>query len=105
MVCGSNGGQSVELVVHASQRPGQLAHFLAMAQHGKVAGVAFGAEIADSSAESAHFAPATMAQHAGQAFFQSVSHHAPGGGNGAHQMVKLAFNRSQIVKDVCVIEF
>lgn len=33
-----------------------------------------------------------MAQHAGQAFFQSVSHRARWR-NGAHQMVKLAFNR------------
>ena len=46
-----------------------------------------------------------MRQHAGQAFFQAVDHHPARAGHGAYQVVKLALNGGQVVKNVGVVEF
>ncbi|MPN44825.1 hypothetical protein SDC9_192392 [bioreactor metagenome] len=78
MVGSSDGGQCIELVVHAGQAPAQLRHFFAAVQHGKVAGIAIGTEVADSRAEAPHFAPAALGQHAGQALLQAIAHHTAG---------------------------
>ena len=101
----SDGGQGVELVVHACQAPGHVAYDLALEQHVKVMGLAPGAEIAHRSAKTAYVAPATLAEHALRAFFQAIDHHTPAVRYGAQQVMELALNGGQVVEDIRVVEF
>jgi hypothetical protein len=101
--CG-DGGQRIELVVDPAELPCHRAHVIAVADHIKPARFAMGLKIADGRPEAADLAPATLAQHAGQAFFQSVDHDAPGGWDGSQQMMELPFDSGKIREDVRVIE-
>ena len=65
---------------------------------------ALGGKIAHGSAKAAHVAPAALVQHAHQAFLQAIDDNAARRWHGADQMVKLALDGSQIIKDVGVIE-
>ena len=100
-----DGGQRIELVVHAAHLPVHAAPTRwPCSSTSKSARLAFGAEVADGRAEAAHLAPAALVQHAGEAFLQPVDHHAAGGRHGAHQVVELPLDRRQVVEDVGVVE-
>ena len=77
VVGSGNGGQGIELVVHTCQRPFHPRHLAALVQHIKGLWITLGAEVAHRCAKAAHLAPAAGVQHAGQALFQPVDHHAP----------------------------
>jgi hypothetical protein len=104
MVGRCNGCQRIELVVHACQAPLHARYRSTLVQHVKSLRVAHGRKIAHCGAEAAHRAPAAGVQHTGQAFFQPVDHHATRGRHGAHQVVELALDGGQVVKDVGVVE-
>ena len=76
MLGGGDGCQRVELVVHPADGPLHFGHGLAGLQHFEVRGFALGHKVTHGRTEGAHFTPAALAQHAGQAFFQAVHHHA-----------------------------
>ncbi len=76
-----------------------------MLQDIKCAGFALGDKIAHSRAKAAHVAPAALVQHAHQAFLHTIDDNAARRRHGANQMVELALDCSEIVKDVGVIEF
>ena len=100
----SDGGQGVELVVHACQPPGHVAYDLTLEQHVKVMRLATGTEVAHRSAKTAYLAPAALAEHALQALFEAIDHHTPAVRYGAQQVMELALNGRQVVEDICVVE-
>ncbi len=97
-------GQRIELVVAAAQTPLQPRQRLAVLQHHKVVRLALGAKIAHRRAKGAQLAPQPLMQHALEAFFQPVGHHPARSGHGAQQVVELAFDRTQVFKNVGVVE-
>jgi len=110
MVCRCNRRQRVELVVHAGQTPADMANDPAVLQYIKVVRRTCGGEVADRCAKAADLAPAALVQHPCQAFLQPIDHHAATAmwaisWNGADQVVKLALDSGQVVKDVGVVEF
>ena len=98
------GCQCVELVVHAANRPLHFGHGLASLQDLKLRGFASGHKVADGAAKCANLAPAALTQHAGQAFLQAIDDHTARAGHGANQVVELALDRGQIVKNVGVVK-
>ena len=90
--------------MHTRHPPLHTAHGAALVAHRKVGGLAFGRPVAYGSAKAALFAPATLLQHAGQAFFKAVKHHPALLWHGAYQVVELALNGRQIVKNIGVVK-
>ena len=100
-----DGGQRVELVVGAGQRPFHTRHHLAALQHVKGMRFALRREVAHRCAKAAQFAPQPHVQDPVQRLLKPVGHHPARARHGAHQVVKLALNGAQVVKDVGVVEF
>ena len=96
--------QGIELVMHAGHAPLHTAHGAALELHRKVGRLAVGGPVAHRGAKAALLAPAALLQHPGQAFFEPVEHHTPLLGHGAHQVVELALNGGQVVKNVGVVK-
>ncbi len=109
MRCAGNGGQRIELVVHAAESPHHMRNRLALVQHIELVRLANGCEITDGRAKTAHLTPATGMQHARQAFLQPIDDYASRSmraspRNRANQMVKLTLDGGQIVEDVGMIK-
>ena len=101
--CGDSG-QRIELVVYPTHRPLHARNRLARLQHRKITGLTHSTEVAHRRAKTAHRAPAARVQHTRQAFLKAVDHNAAAARHRAHKVVKLAFNSSEIVKNVGVVE-
>jgi hypothetical protein len=69
------------------------------------AGVVAADPVACLAIEALDWRPATALQYAFQAGFVCIADDQAGGGQGAHQVVKLCFDRSKIAENVCMIEF
>ncbi|EKD96756.1 MAG: hypothetical protein ACD_23C01287G0002 [uncultured bacterium] len=91
--------------MHARQAPLHARYSGTLVQHVKSLRVAHGRKIAHCGAEAAYGAPAAGVQHTGQAFLEPVDHDATRGRHGAYQVVELALNGGQVVKDVGMVEF
>ena len=104
MFCRRDRCQGIELVVNPAQSPMHMAHFFAVHQHVKVVRFADRCEVTHGGTKTAHFAPAAGVQNAGQAVLQAIDDHATGPGHGAYQVVKLAFNGGQVIKNVSVVK-
>ena len=104
MLGGCHGGERIHLVVHTAQAPLHLAGGRIFVEHFKVRRVTLGAHIVDGRAKTHDLAPAALVQHAGQALLDAIGHHPAAGGHGAYQVVELALNGSQVIKDVGVVE-
>ena len=63
-----------------------------------------GGKIAIGRAKTANLAPATRVQHPAQAFFQSVDHHPTAGRHGAHEVVELALDGGEVIKNIGVVK-
>ena len=109
MVSRCNGRQRVQLVMHAGECPADLRHEVTLVQHVKFMGFSDGAEVAHGSAETANFAPAASVQHTRQTFLQAVDDDSSRAmrafaGHCAHQVMKLALYRGQVIKNVRMVE-
>ena len=100
-----NRRQRIKLVMNAGQIPFDPRHLDTLVQHVKRIRFTVGGEIADRAAKSAHLAPAALVQYAREAFFQTIHHDSPTGRNRAHEVVKLFFNRREVLKNIGVVEF
>ena len=109
MLCCCDGCQCIELVVQALQRPPDLPGRAALLQHREILWRTAGREVADRGPKAANFAPTAHVQDTVQTFFQAIHHDPaaavrPGPGHSANQVVKLAFDVSQVVEDVGVVK-
>jgi hypothetical protein len=115
MVGRRDGSQCIHLVVHAAQGPAQPAHEASLVVNLKILGrsqdVPVYAHLArDRAALSGlgrkpfALTPATHVHHALQARFLGIDNQPAFGGHGSHQVVKLAFNGFEVIKDVGVVK-
>ena len=82
-----------------------MGHGLVGLQHGKVVRFTFGAKVAHRRTKGAQGAPQPLVDHAVDAFLQTIGHHTAAAGHGAQQVVELAFDCGEVVKNIGVVEF
>ena len=106
MTCGGDDGERVHAVVSAHQIPCDVSDFFAVKQHVKRAvGIDFADLPAVFGTEFFHRRPAAFVERVLQALLLSVADDEAFRRHGAYEVVELGLYRTQVGKDVGVVEF
>ncbi len=104
VLSGGDSSQGIQLIVCASERPLHAPYRLSSLQYIKGMWLPARSEIAGRAAEATHLAPVAHVEHAIQALLVPIDDQSTAGGHCPNQVMELALDRCQVVKDVSVIE-